>query len=76
MAFAPKTLSSSKGLSKALFDFLSFFLWTIFEVLIESVTIFHFMFWVFGPKAHGILASNPGIEPTPLALGVERGAKS
>ena len=39
MAFARKTLSSSKGLSKELFDFLSFFLGTIFEVLIESVTI-------------------------------------
>ena len=30
---------------------------------------FHFRFWVFGPKAHGISASNPGIEPTSLVWG-------
>ena len=26
------------------------------------------MFWFFGPKAHRILAPQPGIEPTPPAL--------
>ena len=26
------------------------------------------MFWFFGPKAYGILAPRPGIEPTPSAL--------
>ena len=29
---------------------------------------FCFMFWFFGYEAHGILALQPGIEPTPCAL--------
>ena len=29
---------------------------------------FWFMFWSFGPKAYGILAPQPGIEPAPPAL--------
>ena len=32
---------------------------------------FCFMFWFFGPKACGILAPQPGIEPAPPALGGE-----
>ena len=45
-------------------------MWTIFKVFIEFVTILlpFFMFWFFGHKACGILASQPGTEPTPPAL--------
>ena len=43
------------------------YIWTIFEVFIEFVTIccFCFMFWFFVHKACGILAPWPGIEPVP-----------
>ena len=51
------------------FFFLRFFfwIWTIFEVFNEFVKILLLllMFWFFGHKAWGILASQPGIEPTP-----------
>ena len=44
-------------------------MWTIFKVFIEFITIM-LLFYVlaFGPEACGILASRPGIEPTPPAL--------
>ena len=45
-------------------------MWTIFKVFIEFVTIL-FLFYVFGffgREACGILAPQPGIEPTPHAL--------
>ena len=49
---------------------LSFFLF--FKVFIEFVTIllpfFFSLFWFFGPKACGVLAPWPGIEPTHPAL--------
>ena len=46
-----------------------FLMWNIFKVFIEFATIlFWFMFWYFGHKACGILAPQPGIEPTPSAL--------
>ena len=39
-------------------------MWTIFKVFIVFVTILScFMFGFFGPKACGILAALPGIEP-------------
>ena len=54
----------------------------IFKVFIEFVTVLllyfvtilllqywvFFMFWFFGHEACGILATQPGIEPTPPAL--------
>ena len=45
-------------------------MWTIFKVLIESVTILllFYVFRVFAHKACGILAPRPEIEPTPPAL--------
>ena len=44
-------------------------MWTIFKVFIEFVTmLLLFSVLVFGPKACGILASLPGIEPVPSAL--------
>ena len=47
-------------------------MWTIFKVFIGFITYcFHFMFWCFDHKARGILASWPGIEPTPPALAVK-----
>ena len=46
-----------------------FLMWTIFKVFIEFVTILlPFYVLVFGPKACGILALRPGIEPAPPAL--------
>ena len=47
-----------------------FKIWTIFKVFIEFVTILlllYFFVFFLGPKACGILALPPGIEPTPLA---------
>ena len=44
-------------------------MWTIFKVFIGFITYcFRFMFWCFGHKACGILASWSGIEPTSPAL--------
>ena len=44
-------------------------MWTIFKVFIEAITIlFLFYVLVFGLEACGILAPQPGIEPTPPAL--------
>ena len=50
-------------------------MWTIFKVFTEFDTIlllvffvFFFMFWFFGCEACGILAPQPGVEPTPPAL--------
>ena len=46
-----------------------FLMWTIFKVFIEFVTILlPFYVLVFGPKACGILALRPGIDPAPPAL--------
>ena len=42
-------------------------MWTILKDFIEF-DIACFMFWVFGPKACGISAPRPGIEPLPPAL--------
>ena len=42
-------------------------MWTIFKVFIESVTIL-ILFWFFGHEACGILAPQPGIEPTSPVL--------
>ena len=40
-------------------------MWTIFNVFIEFATVLlRFMFYFFGCKAYGILASRPVIEPT------------
>ena len=45
--------------------FFFFFIWTIFKVIIEFVTIlFLFCFVLFCPKAGGILTLRPGIELT------------
>ena len=45
-------------------------MWTILKVFIEFLQYcFCFMFQVFGHEACGILASQPGIEPAPPALG-------
>ena len=44
-----------------------FLMWTILKDFIEFDIAF-FMFWVFGPKACGISAPRPGIEPLPPAL--------
>ena len=47
-----------------------FWMWTIVKIFIEFVTtLLLFYVLIFGPKARGILASWPGIEPTSLALG-------
>ena len=45
-------------------------MWANFKVFIELVTILLllFLFWFFS-EARGILASLPGIEPVPSALG-------
>ena len=49
--------------------FFFFLLWTTFKVFIEFVQYcFSFMFRFFGLKACEILASQPGIEPSPPAL--------
>ena len=41
-------------------------MWTIFKDFIEFVTtrFLLFMFWVFGPKARGILAQGSGVVKT------------
>ena len=43
-----------------------------FEVFVALVALlqdcFHFMFWFFGLKTHGILHLQPAIKPAPLAL--------
>ena len=47
-------------------DFLK--MWTILKTLLNLLQYyFYFMFWFIGQKASGILASWPGIEPTPHA---------
>ena len=44
-------------------------MWTIFKVFIEFVTILLLFYaLVFGCESCGILAPQPGIEPTPPAL--------
>jgi len=48
------------------FNIYVFFMWTIFKVFIEFVTVLFLLFiifWIFGLKACGILAPQPGIEP-------------
>ena len=46
-----------------------FFIWTIFKVLIELVTMLFLRYvWLLGHEACGILAHRPGIEPAPSAL--------
>ena len=57
-------------LEKKIFFKFFFLMWTIFKVFIEFFTIL-FLFYVFGffgREACGILAPQPGIEPTPHAL--------
>ena len=44
-----------------------FFMWTIFKVFIEFVTVLFYVL-VFGHEARGILAPRPGIESVPPAL--------
>ena len=45
-------------------------MWTIFEVFIDFIKILlWFCFSFFGREASGILASQPGVEPAPPALG-------
>ena len=51
--------------------FFFFWMWIISKVFVKFVTIFCFTFWFFSHKAHGILVPQPGIEPTPSALGGE-----
>ena len=47
-------------------------MWTIFKSLLNLLHYyFCFMVWFFGHEACGILATPPGIEPTPPALEVE-----
>ena len=42
-------------------------IWAIFKVFIEFVTmLLLFYVWYFGLEAHGILVSQPVIEPAPL----------
>ena len=48
--------------------FLIFWIWTIFKVFIEYITV-SFLFWFGGCKACGIFAPWPGIKPTLPALG-------
>ena len=52
-----------------------FLTWTIFKVFIEFVTVLFLLFFFydlfFGWEACGILAPQPGTEPTPLALEVQ-----
>ena len=45
-------------------------MWIIFKVFIGFCTILFlfFMVWFSGPGAWGILATHPGIEPSPLVL--------
>ena len=47
-------------------DFL-FFMWIVFEVFIQRVTIL-FLFCCFGWEAYGILAPRQGMESAPPAL--------
>jgi len=44
-------------------------MWTIFKSIFLNLLqyCFCFMFWLFGPRACGIIALQPGIEPTPTA---------
>ena len=66
-----KNCKDSREFPSTLYPFpYSFFflMWTIFKVFIEFVTIFCFMFWFFGLRACGILASQPGIELANPAL--------
>ena len=49
--------------------FLFFQMWTIFKVFIKFVTILLLFYTLlFGHEACGILPSQPGLEPAPLAL--------
>ena len=57
-------------------EFIYLWMWTIFKVFIEFVTIlllFYVLFFgfFFCYEACGILAPRPGIEPTPPTLGGE-----
>ena len=40
-------------------------MWAIFKVFIKVVTTASYFVFIFGLKAHGILAPGPGMEPTP-----------
>ena len=53
----------------SMFNVLFFFMWSIFQIFIEFVSIL-FLFYVlfFGRKAYRILAPRPGIEPTAHTL--------
>ena len=46
-------------------------MWTIFKIFIEFVTMLplFYVFWYFGQEACGILAPQPGIEPTAPCIG-------
>ena len=66
----PHPLLSQRSSTCIFVCLLRFFLiWTIFKVFIEFVTILLllYFFGFLGPKARGILALPPGIEPTPPA---------
>ena len=44
-------------------------MWTIFKRIFLNLLqyCFCFMFWLFVPRACGLIALQPGIEPTPTA---------
>ena len=50
--------------------FFDIFMWTLFKVFIEFVTILLLlsMFWFSGQRARWILAPRPGIQPAPCTL--------
>ena len=61
-----------EGLSFLQDFFFKILMWTILNLSWISYNIACFLknlrFWFFGCEAHGILAPQPGIEPTPSAL--------
>ena len=62
--FPPLSLKKKKNIYIYIY-----LLWTIFKVFIEFVPIFLlFYVLVFWPEVCGILAPQPGIEPSPPAL--------
>ena len=67
---SPQDSSFPFFLSLFLFQFVCIYFYRpYFKVSVQFVTIcFCFMFWLFGHEACGILAPQPGLEPTPLAL--------
>ena len=70
-AYRRSSPPSQPHLSFADFLIKIFLMWIIFKVFIEFIIIFLllFLFWIFGPKAFGILAPRPGIEPASSGIG-------